>query len=75
MDLDCMTIGENWIEFTLPVPTKTFNDCTAAETQNMQIMRLDRFHNPKLCPVQTLLDYLHCTCHLEGRVSQVFYCD
>ena len=64
---------EEYISFRLSHPTKTFtdNNCDFG-VMGLQTLVLRKFHDPKLCPMQAVLDYIHRTEGVRGSISKLF---
>ena len=54
-------------------PTKTFtdNNCNFG-AMGLQTLVLCKFHDPKLCPMQAVLNYIRRTEGVRGSVNQLF---
>ena len=73
LDLKHMRVYKDKIEFTLPVPTKTFNERNYKKTQGLQKMSIRKFRGDTLlCPLTTLMSYLNRTNSVCGNVTQLF---
>ena len=73
LDMREMAWTEEYISFCLSYPTKTFTDNSCDfGAMGLQTLVLRKFHDPKLCPMQAVLDYVHHTEGIRGGVTKLF---
>ena len=73
LDTKEMARTEEYISFRLSHPTKTFtdNNCDFG-AMGLQTLVLRKFHDPKLCPMQAVVDYIRRTEGVRGSISKLF---
>ena len=73
LDTREMAWTEEYISFRLSHQTKTFtdNNCDFG-AMGLQTLVLRKFHDPKLCPMQAVLDYTHRTEGVRSGITKLF---
>ena len=67
-----MTESDDFVEFRLDTPTKTFTEYNMAfGGSGLQTSTLHRFEDPRLCPVKVILTYISRTAGFQGFVHQL----
>ena len=73
LDILNMTETQDFLEFRLDTPTKTFTEYNMAfGGSGLQTLTLHRFDDPRLCPVQAILKYISRTAGFRGQVHKLF---
>ena len=73
LDIKNMTESDDFVEFRLDTPTKTFTEYNMAfGGSGLQTLTLHRFEDPRLCPVKAILIYIPRTAGFRGHAHQLF---